>query len=190
MRIPWSCAACVCLIVSGLCMHAQQTNLSAACQKTDFSQVGQPAMFGPRDGVAFGISSKKHAFTASEDIVLTVWIDNETSSPKDFFSCSMLWDWNVDVWDEDGVRLVSRLEMQEREQPGVPLICARNIAFKVPPFTCMSTKGIVVLSGEYNLRPGTYSVTGKWLEKQSLVDSPSRPPIPGEALIITLEKTK
>jgi len=56
-------------------------------------------MFPPRDRLSMGISTPELTFHADDPILIYVWVNNRTPEEKTLLSCSMWWDWNVEVYD-------------------------------------------------------------------------------------------
>jgi hypothetical protein len=120
-------------------------------------------MFPPRDGLSMGISTPRLTFQVNDPVLIYVWVNNQTDDEKVLMSCSMWWDWGVDVYDSEGHAMKTKGE-QDSESVR---ICGRNLTLRIPPHSCSPLQDMgdvaIDLRKDRTLPSGSYFVTEKGL---------------------------
>lgn len=154
----------------------RQTNaadVSAAmptdCTHLDFKTTGRPFFFPADRGIAFGISSLQRKFKRGEATPLVVWVNNQTDHDFIFMTCSTFWNWNIDVYDGTGSRLLSKDEQEARiGLKRGPLKCFLNSDIHVSSHGCLTPGPVLIdLNSVYDLVPGRYTITERRLPAQA-----------------------
>ncbi len=151
------------------------------CETVDMTKTGRPMMFAPLNGVAMGISVPRTVFHAGEPISIYVWVNNPTDREQVLWSCSLWYQWGVDVYDSKRHRIPTRQESQPKTSDGSklqgdrfaaftrlthpPKLCFRDVPLSIPPEYCGLLRDVrdvtIELSNKYDLRPGSYLITEK-----------------------------
>jgi len=112
-----------------------------------------------------GISTPELTFHADDPILIYVWVNNRTPEEKTLLSCSMWWDWNVEVYDSQSHAVGLRREPPPKDGYTVErmMICGRNKLLRIPPHSCgpLQDMGDVTidLRRDRDLPAGQYFVT-------------------------------
>jgi len=144
---------------------AEQNDVPTECAGAGFTKTGRPVMFPPRDGLSMGISTPELTLHADDPILIYVWVNNRTADEKTLLSCSMWWDWNVEVYDSQSH--VVALRREPSPKPGYTVervkLCGRNVLLRIPPRSCgpLQDMGDVAidLRRDRDLPAGQYFVT-------------------------------
>jgi hypothetical protein len=128
------------------------------CAKQVFAKFGEPFMFPPQNGIAYGISS-----APDNPSNLSLWVDNQTPAPQYFLLCciSTVLD-HIDIYDERKHRILSESDKfeQKARAEGRPTAkaCSCSGWATIPPHI-VAYLGSADLSRGYALPPGKYTVS-------------------------------
>jgi hypothetical protein len=142
---------------------AKQNDLRKECASANFTKPGRPVMFPPHDGLSMGISTPRLTFQVSDPVLIYVWVNNQTNEEKVLMSCSMWWDWGIEVYDSGWHAIKTKAEQNSESVP----ICGRNLSLHIPPHSCglLQDMGDVAIDLQTDriLPSGNYFVTEKGL---------------------------
>ncbi|HEY2038884.1 MAG TPA: hypothetical protein VGG95_04425 [Edaphobacter sp.] len=170
----------------GVSQVSSDPTLPQACAKEVTPATGKPYMFPPKASLQFGLSSRPGPL--SEKAPLAIWVSNPTAEESSVMTCEDLGFFFVegfDVFDHEGVRMLSNMELQDQAHQKLtgrvaPHIkgCLRNFAIPIPPHSCVhgdfekpNHDFVKYLGDIYPLRIGSYEIRPK-LPKQGETSSP------------------
>ncbi len=119
--------------------------LPQACAKEVTPATGEPYMFPPKGSLQFGLSSRPGPL--HDNVPLAIWVSNSTDNelaigtcedPEDFFPR------DFDVFDQEGIRVLSKLEVKIQAGGKYMWQCLRNITVWIPPHSCVHVRGGVL----------------------------------------------
>jgi hypothetical protein len=135
------------------------------CTRLDWMNIGRPVFVSAKDGVRFGISTRKDVFAAGEPVIVDLWIDNQSDKPVMSGGRCPPYRYTGDVFDASGHRLIgireqSNLDAEKNGVTTVEVCASTGILIEVPAHTCMAP---VDAHGDsyvldYRLTPGEYYI--------------------------------
>jgi len=135
------------------------------CEQLGFMKERRPVFVGNKDGVRFGISTRKPIVSLGEPIIIDFWVDNRSDKPVTSGGRCPPYHLFVDVFDQSGNRVIeigeqARVEEERNGLMTVTVCASTNILVEIPAHTCMRTVDTHEdnLTVDYKLAPGVYYV--------------------------------